>query len=70
MIKMNNHEVINRFKKATKREIEALEEDYQNTEDITKKENITRNIANCYAKLQQYNEVEKKIGNNKRYTHK
>lgn len=62
MIKMNNHEVINRFKKATKREIEALEEDYKNTEDITEKENLAKNIANCYAKLQQYNEVEKKIG--------
>lgn len=63
MIKMNNHEVINRFKKATKREIEALEENYQNTEDITEKENLAKNIANCYAKLQQYNEVEEKIGN-------
>lgn len=62
MIKMNNHEVINRFKKATKREIEALEDDYKNTEDITVKENIAKNIANCYAKLQQYNGVEKKIG--------
>ncbi len=62
MIKMNNHEVINRFRKATEREIEALEEDYQNTEDITEKENLAKNIANCYAKLQQYNGVEKKIG--------
>lgn len=62
MIKMNNHEVINRFKKATNRKIEALEEDYQNTEDIIEKENLAKNIANCYNKLQQYNEVEKKIG--------
>lgn len=62
MIKMNNHEVINRFKKATKREIEALENDYQNTEDITEKENLAKNIANCYMKLQQYDEVKIKIG--------
>ena len=62
MIKMNNHEVINRFRKSTKRKIEALEEDYQNTEDITEKENIAKNIANCYNKLQQYNKLEKKIG--------
>lgn len=62
MIKMDNHEIINRFKKATRREIEALENDYQNTEDIVKKENIARSIANCYTKLQQYDEVERKIG--------
>lgn len=62
MIKMDNHEIINRFKKATRREIEALENDYQNTEDIVKRENIARSIANCYTKLQQYNEVERKIG--------
>ena len=52
MIKMDNHEVINRFKKATEREIKALEEDYKNTENITTKENIAKNIANqailCY----------------------
>ena len=62
MIKMDNHEVINRFKKATEREIKALEEDYKNTEDTTTKENIVKNIANCYNKLQQYNKLEKKIG--------
>lgn len=62
MIKMDNHEIINRFRKATRREIEALENDYQNTEDIVKRENIARSIANCYTKLQQYNEVERKIG--------
>lgn len=62
MIKMDNHEVINRFKKAIEREIKALEEDYKNTEDITEKENIVKNIANCYNKLQQYNKLEKKIG--------
>ena len=62
MIRMDNHEVINRFKKATEREIKALEEDYKNTENITAKENIAKNIANCYNKLQQYNKLEKKIG--------
>lgn len=64
MIKMNNHEVIDRFKKATKREIEALEENYKSTEDIVERENIAKNIANCYMKLQQYDEVKRKIGDN------